>query len=113
MLALHPNLLAILTGFVSGLVLSIPVGPINATIIHEGARRGFKWGALIGVGASLMEVIYCAIAFISFASFFSKGMVQAAMELVSFVFMLGLGLKFLMAKSVPHASRVEEKIEIK
>ena len=113
MLALHPNLLAILTGFVSGLLLSIPVGPINATIIHEGARRGFKWGALIGIGASLMEVIYCAIAFSSFASFFSRGIVQAAMELVSFVFMLGLGLKFLTVKSVPHASKVEEKIEIK
>ena len=35
----HPILLAALTGFISGLLISIPVGPVNLTIIHEGARR--------------------------------------------------------------------------
>ena len=49
-------------------LLSIPVGPINFTIINEGARRGFKWALLIGLGASAMEVVYCTIAFTSFAS---------------------------------------------
>ncbi|HEX4645361.1 MAG TPA: hypothetical protein VH598_07105 [Verrucomicrobiae bacterium] len=54
-----PILISALTGFFSGLLLSIPVGPVNLTIINEGARQGFKWGALIGLGASIMEVIYC------------------------------------------------------
>jgi arginine exporter protein ArgO len=36
-----PMLLAGLTGFVSGLLLSIPVGPVNLTILNEGTRRGF------------------------------------------------------------------------
>lgn len=31
-----------LTGFISGLLLSVPVGPINLTLINEGARRGFR-----------------------------------------------------------------------
>src|SRR6266571_4506365 len=93
-------LLAGLTGFLSGLLLSIPVGPINLTIINEGARRGFRWAVLIGLGATVMEVIYCFIAFTGFASFFTRGYVKAAMELFSFVFMLFLGLKFLMVKSV-------------
>jgi threonine/homoserine/homoserine lactone efflux protein len=89
-----------LTGLISGLLLSIPVGPINLTILNEGARRGFKWAALIGLGATTMEVIYCFIAFTGFASFFTKGYVKAAMELFSFVFMLFIGTKFLFAKSV-------------
>ena len=97
---LPPILLAALTGFISGLLLSIPVGPINLTIMNEGARRGFKWAALIGLGATVMEVIYCSIAFTGFASFFTRGYVKAAMELFSFVFMLFLGIKFLLAKSV-------------
>lgn len=100
MLELHPILLAGLTGFISGLLLSIPVGPVNLTIINEGARRGFKWAILISLGATLMEVIYCFIAFTGFASFFTHGYIKAAMELFSFVFMLFLGTKFLMAKSV-------------
>src|SRR6516165_4688063 len=100
MLNLPPILLAGLTGLISGLLLSIPVGPINLTILNEGARRGFKWAVLIGLGATTMEVIYCFIAFTGFASFFTKGYVSAAMELFSFVFLLFLGIKFMMAKSV-------------
>jgi threonine/homoserine/homoserine lactone efflux protein len=101
--SLPPILLAVLTGFVSGLLLSIPVGPINLTILNEGARRGFKWAMLIGLGATAMEVIYCFIAFTGFASFFTRGYVKAAMELFSFVFLLFLGIKFLAAKSVQQA----------
>jgi threonine/homoserine/homoserine lactone efflux protein len=113
-----PILLAGLTGFVSGLILSIPVGPVNLTILNEGARRGFKWAVLIGLGATTMEVIYCFIAFTGFASFFTQGYVKAAMELFSFIFILFLGIKFLMAKSVQvpvqfgsAASKIEERLE--
>src|SRR6516162_4208642 len=97
---LPPVVLAALTGLISGLLLSIPVGPINLTILNEGARRGFKWAALIGLGATTMEVIYCFIAFTGFASFFTRGYIKATMELCSFVFLLFLGIKFLLAQSV-------------
>lgn len=117
---LHPLFVAALTGFISGLLLSIPVGPINLTILNEGARRGFKWAVLIGLGATLMEVIYCFIAFTSFASFFTRGYVKAIMELSSFVFLLFLGIKFLVAKSLQApvhltnaADAFEERIERK
>ena len=120
MATITPYLVAALTGFVSGLLLSIPVGPINLTIMNEGARRGFKWAALIGLGATVMEVLYCSVAFTGFASFFGNRILKAAMELFSFVFMLFLGLKFLLAKSVTapmHISdavdHLEEKIETK
>jgi threonine/homoserine/homoserine lactone efflux protein len=104
-------LVAGLTGFVSGFLLSVPVGPINFTIINEGARRGFRWAFLIGLGAVVMEVIYCALAFTGFASFFTRGYVKAAMELFSFVFMLFLGVKFLLARSIPAATQIETRIE--
>lgn len=117
---LSPLLLAGLTGFVSGVLLSIPVGPINLTIINEGARRGFKWGLLIGLGATVMETLYCFVAFTGFASFFSQGYIKAAMELISFVFLLYLGIKFMLAKSVNRpvhlgaaADRMEARIEEK
>jgi len=112
-------LVAGLTGLISGLLLSIPVGPINLTILNEGARRGFKWAALIGLGATVMEVIYCFIAFTSFASFFTQGYVKPAMQLFGFVFMLFIGIKFLLAKSVETrpvrlgaaADRIEARLE--
>ena len=106
-----PTIVAAFIGFISGLLISIPVGPVNLTIMNEGARRGFKWAALIAAGALLMEVIYCAIAFTSFAALFQKGMIKAAMEVFSFAFMLFLGVKFMLAKSVPAMDRIEHGIE--
>jgi len=106
-----PVLLAAVTGFISGLLLSIPVGPINLTILNEGARRGFRWAFLIGLGATAMEVIYCAMAFTGLASFFSKGMVKAGMELFSFGFILYLGLRLFLINSIPSTTRIGERVE--
>jgi len=118
MLELPALLRAGLTGFLSGLLLSIPVGPINLTIINEGARRGFRWALLIGLGATTMEVVYCGIAFTGFAGSFQNAWVKSGMEVFSFAFMLFLGIKFLVAKTVVapmhisnRADRLEERIE--
>ncbi len=92
-------MLAALTGLISGLLLSMPIGPVNLTIINEGARRGFTQGMLVGLGASVMELIYCTIAFTGFSSFFGDRMVKASMEVFSFAFLLFLGMKFLTAKT--------------
>jgi len=120
MTELTPILLSALTGFVSGFLLSVPVGPVNLTIINEGARRGFKWAVLIGLGASVMDVIYCTIAFTGFSSFFGSRIVKTSMEVFSFAFMLFLGVKFLSAKTViaptqlgAAASRIEQRIDEK
>ena len=110
---LPPSLVAVLTGFLSGFLLSIPVGPVNVTIINEGARQGLLWALMIGMGAVAMEVIYCALAFTGFASLFTGPMMQAAMELTSFVFMLYLGVRFLSVRSVEMPSPVEERIKVK
>jgi threonine/homoserine/homoserine lactone efflux protein len=107
-------LIAGLTGFVSGILLCIPVGPINLIILNEGTRRGFLWPFMIGLGATLMEIIYCFLAFTGFASFFQKGLVKAVMELCSFIFLLVIGIKFLTAKSVDaplHISAKADKLE--
>ena len=106
------NLVAVVTGFVCGWIVSVPVGPVNLTIMNEGARRGFRWAALIGLGATAMEVLYCALGFVtSFAGFFKNRYVDAGMQVFSFAFMLFLGMKFLMAKSVPVMDQLEQLLE--
>src|SRR5262245_28201284 len=97
---MHPILAAALTGFISGLLLSIPVGPVNLTIMNEGARRGFFWVMLIGLGATAMEVVYCTIAFTGFSTIFENRYVKAGAEVFTFVFLIFLGIKFLLAKTV-------------
>src|SRR2546427_3858875 len=110
---LSDYLIAAFTGFVSGFLASIPVGPINISIVNEGARRGFGWAFLIGLGATIMEVIYCAIAFAGsgFTHLFDSRWIKATMELVSFLLMLFLGLKYLLARSLPAAPRCIASVE--
>ena len=106
-----PYLLTAFTGFAFGFLVSIPVGPINISIVNEGARRGFGWAFLIGLGATIMEVIYCAIAFAGFTHLFDSRWIKATMELVSFLLMLFLGVKYLLAHSLPATTRSIETVE--
>jgi putative LysE/RhtB family amino acid efflux pump len=111
----HPVLLAALSGLVCALIFaSIPVGPINLTILNEGAQRGFFWAMCIGLGASVMDAIYCAISFTGLASFLDHGIVKASMQVLSFVFLLFLGFKFLLAQTVNLHTKLDvasEKLE--
>ena len=111
----NPILLAALAGFICALIFaSIPVGPINLTILNEGALRGFRWAIFIGLGAAVMDAIYCAISFSCLSQFFDHGFVKAIMQVMSFVFLLFLGFKFLLAQSVNVRIKLDtasEKIE--
>lgn len=100
MVELPSILLALVTGFIAGLLLSMPVGPVNLTILNTASRRGFPAGMLVGLGASSMELIYCAIAFTGFTQFFEFRMIKTSMEVFTFVFFLFLGLKFLRAQDL-------------
>jgi threonine/homoserine/homoserine lactone efflux protein len=112
----HPILLAAIAGFVFGNAFCWLPGPINLTILNEGSQRGFRWAFMIGLGAAVMDVIYCAIAFAGFSQFFDHGIVKASMQVGSFVFLLFLGLKFLLAPSVHVQTKFDaasEKLEAK
>lgn len=111
MLSEFPFLEAFLTGLISGFLVSIPVGPINVTIIHEGAERGFRWAVFIGAGSVLMEAIYCAIGFAGFSELFTTNVARAILQLASFALMSYLGVKYLFAKEVKTTSRSAERME--
>lgn len=104
---------AFITGVVAGFLVSIPVGPINLTIINEGARRGFRWALLIGIGSVLMESIYCAMALAGFSAFLEVPVIRSVMELLSFLFLLFLAWKYLRAKTIPDHDRRADAIEKK
>ena len=109
-----PILMSALAGFVCALAFAAVPGPINLTILNEGARRGFRWAVLIGLGATVMDCIYCTISFTGFATFFHNPLIKASMQVFSFVFLLFLGFKFLTAQTVHVPTKLDaasEKIE--
>jgi threonine/homoserine/homoserine lactone efflux protein len=115
MAQVHPVILAAVAGFLCALIFaSIPVGPINLTILNEGAQRGFPWAVFIGLGAAVMDAIYCAISFTGMSQFLDHGFAKAFMQVMSFVFLLFLGFKFLLAQSVKVPTKLDsasEKLE--
>jgi threonine/homoserine/homoserine lactone efflux protein len=50
-----------LAGIVCGLVVSVPVGPVNLTVINQALRRGFGTAFLMGLGAMCAESIYASL----------------------------------------------------
>lgn len=102
---------AAMLGAVFGFVTCMPGGPINVTIVNEGARRGLRWALFIGFGAVTMESIYCAIAFAGFAHVFESRTIRAAMELTSFLMMLWLGFRYLRGVPMPGEARGVEIVE--
>lgn len=105
--------LAAFVGYISGFLVCIPVGPINVAILNEGARRGFLWSFMIGLGAMVMDTIYCAVAFAGYSSLFSGRMVKSAMEFVSFLLMFILGIKYLFNKDTPEHTPTVDAVEHK
>jgi len=107
-------LLSLVTGMISGFLVSVPVGPINVTILNEGPHHGFRWGFLIGLGAVVMEVTYCGIAFAGFSNLFDSKLMRAAMELISFMLVFYLGVKYMLAHALvatpPSAERLAERL---
>jgi threonine/homoserine/homoserine lactone efflux protein len=100
-----------LIGLISGFLISIPVGPINLAIINEGAKRGFKWGVLIGFGAIAMDIIYCGVAFAGFSGMFTTRFLRATIELLSFLALIYLGIKYLKATELPATTKGVELVE--
>jgi threonine/homoserine/homoserine lactone efflux protein len=110
----YPVLLSALAGLICGLTFSSVPGPINLTILNEGAQRGFRWAFLIGLGASVMDCTYCAISFTGFSALCHNNVIKATMQLFSFVFLLYLGFKFRNAQTLHVPTRLDsasEKIE--
>ena len=104
-------MVAVALGITAGFVTSIPGGPINATIVAEAPRRGLRWALFLGLGAVWMEAIYCTFAFAGFTRFLMQGWALAIIELVSFILMLWLGLKYLRGGTVPGEQRMEAFVE--
>ena len=109
------------TGFLIGLLLSMPVGPVNLTIINGAAQRGFKYAMLIGLGAvdDGCDLLHDRVHGL-FVVLRQPPLSRASMEVFTFVFMLFLGMKFLSAKTVTApthlgaaASRIEKRIDEK
>lgn len=68
------NLELLLFGLLVGLVMSVPVGPVNIMCFQRSMHKGFVSGASAGLGAVIVDVFFASVAAFSirgFANFLS------------------------------------------
>lgn len=106
-------LVAWAAGAATGFVVSMPIGPINITVVNEGARNGFWHAWMVGLGAVTMDMIYCSVGLTGFSNLFESRMMKASMELVSFLLLLFLGWKYVSARELTLESKTADTLERK
>lgn len=102
-----------LLGLLSGFLSAAPVGPINTTILNEGGRRGFRWALLLGLGATVMEAIYCAVAFAGFSGLLRSRAATTLLQGLSIPLLVILGIRYLRLHDVPRLGRTARLVEEK
>jgi L-lysine exporter family protein LysE/ArgO len=105
----------LIAGIVCGFVVSVPVGPVNLTVINQALRNGFLRAFLVGLGAIFAETIYASLLMAGHSSILDKPHVRDAMRVIAVVVIVGVGLRSLLFKpekfqaSEAAAERVDER----
>jgi L-lysine exporter family protein LysE/ArgO len=104
----------LLAGFICGFVVSVPVGPVNLTVINHALRKGFRDAFLIGAGAIAAETLYATLMLWGHASILDEPRVRTTLRVVAVVVITALGIRYLVFKparldaSEATAEKVEE-----
>lgn len=107
-------LLALLAGFGCGFVVSVPVGPVNLSVINKALQRGFARAFLLGLGAATAEAIYATVLLAGHTTILDLPAVRDALWVVSVIVIVIVGIRSLMFKEErvePRDAAVAEKID--
>jgi L-lysine exporter family protein LysE/ArgO len=91
-------IVAFLIGALTGWLMSMPIGPVNAAAISRTLKYGFKIGLAVGAGAAIMDVIYCGGAAQINQFLVESPVINLFFELAGFGALLYLGIHQLRAK---------------
>ena len=89
----------LLAGLICGFVVSIPVGPVNLTVINQALRRGFGNAFLVGLGAMCAEVIYASLMLAGHSSLLTHPSVARGMRVMAVAVIAAVGIRSLLTKT--------------
>ena len=100
-----------LAGWITGLVVCLPIGPVNLTVINTTLRKGFLRGFLVGAGAVLADLVYVSLALAGHASLPRNPRLLIGIQVVAIVVVTALGLRNLFQKTAKFEVRSEATAE--
>ncbi len=102
-------MVALLIGLIIGIAISIPIGPINVTVISRALKKGFSNAFAVGLGASVMDFIYCGAALLGLSAFVHKIEVNIIFQAIGFILLIYLGIRDISTR--PDSFRYENDIQ--
>lgn len=101
-----------LTGLIFGFLASVPVGPVNITVVHQALHRGLRSAFLLGLGAIVGETIYAGIALAGHASLPHDPTLVLIVRIAAVAVVLALGIKNIRHRPDEERSeRIAERID--
>jgi threonine/homoserine/homoserine lactone efflux protein len=103
---------AVFLGALLGFLVNIPLGPINAAAITHALRERLSRGMAIGIGAAVMDTIYCAAAMFGVSLASDSIIINVVLQLAAFALMIFTGLSsFRKVETVDDLERREREAE--
>ena len=88
----------LVVGIGCGFVVSVPVGPVNLTVVNNALSKGFLSAFLAGLGAIFAESIYAALMLAGHSTLLDQPKIAFAMRVVAVVVIAGMGVRSLLSK---------------
>lgn len=112
MIDLIALLIVILKGMFIGVICSAPCGPVGVLCIQRVLNKGFKYGILTGIGATLSDIIYALISGLgmSFVTDFVKDENnKLVMQLLGSAMLLAFGVYMVLNHRKQHNIKVSKE----
>jgi threonine/homoserine/homoserine lactone efflux protein len=91
-------MIASLVGFVVGLLTTMPIGPINVTVLTKGMRESFAHGISIAVGAAMMDFVYSLAAMYGLFAILQAPLISRIFQVVGILLLITFGVQNIRSK---------------
>lgn len=102
---------AAVAGWVCGFVVSVPVGPVNLTVINAALQRGFVTAFLAGLGALSAELIYASLMLAGHSTVLEYPPVAVGLRVLAVVVIAAVGVRSLLMTTEQIEARSAAQLE--
>lgn len=102
---------ALIIGFITGWLISMPVGPVSAAVITRTLKFGARNGILVSVGAAIMDFLYCGGAAQIHEFLSSSPLINLIFQIIGLIVLMFIGIKTLTAKTAPRQDVTQSDID--
>lgn len=89
------SLTPVITGFVLGLAVAAPLGPVGLLSVRTAMRFGFGAGVSIGLGAAVVDTAYAALGLLGAGAVLQLDSARLAFGLLGAAVLIGFGVQTL------------------